>query len=788
MSKQMLIDAAHRDEMRVAITEDNKLQDYDYEIESRKSYKGSVFLATVTRVEPSLQAAFVNYGGNRHGFLPFSEIHPDYFRIPVEDREALKAEQEAVAASEEEEEEEEFAGEQSAEGESENENGVEELGGDAVERPAPPRPNLRKSYKIQEVVKRGQIMLIQVTKEERGNKGAAVTSYISLPGRYCVLMPNSPRRGGVSRKISNFKERRRMKELLQELNLPQGMSVIMRTAGLSRTKSEIRRDLNYLLRLWENIRETTLQSIAPALIYEEGNLIKRAIRDVYTRDIDEVVVSGQEGYKEAKDLMKMLVPSHAKKVQAYREEGGPLFVNYGIEDQIVNIHDPLVTLPSGGYLVIHPTEALVSVDVNSGRATKERNIENTALQTNLEAAEEVARQLRLRDLGGLVVIDFIDMEERKRNQQVERKIKEALSGDRARIQVGRISSFGLMELSRQRLRPSLTETNYEECPHCGGAGIQRNADSSAVLVLRTLEQEAARTEAKEFGEITAYVPQEVALKVLNDKRRWLSETEAQYGIEIRVYADPDLKRSESRILFGPDEIELEPARQKPEGKKGGKSGGKDSNPPKKSGRKPDRNAKDTASEESAEATTGSPEQNTEETGSDSKNQNRQGGKRRRGRRGGRRRSPSEFDENSGGEETPELTEASELSPTAPPEEPAPEQAPEQAEASQAQGKPKSSKSAPREEKAESKTSGRTGSNKTGKKPAASRQARAKPEEGGNAQKSGEGGGETLPEQPEPEPANDRAAAGTSQTEAETGQEAQHAGPKRKGWWQKLLEN
>ncbi|MEC7028699.1 MAG: Rne/Rng family ribonuclease, partial [Pseudomonadota bacterium] len=536
MTKKMLIDATHEEETRVAVVDGNRLSDFDYESAFRKQLKGSIFLAKVTRVEPSLQAAFVNFGGNRHGFLPFSEIHPDYLRIPISDREALIAEQEAEmearrAAEEAEdlayedndaEDEDDSDAEEadldedddaSEDGDDEGESAeddnkgnkkrgrggrgrggrgrggrnkgadsrkVEIVGGDGIEGDQPQRPIMRKNYKIQEVVKRGQIMLIQVSKEERGNKGAAVGTYLSLPGRYCVLMPNSPRAGGVSRKIANFKERKRMREILKELQVPQGMSVIMRTAGVSRTKAEIKRDLDYLMKLWDGIRSTTLESTAPALIHEEGSLVRRAIRDIYTRDIDEIIVSGEDGYKKARDVIKMMIPSHAKKVQQYKDDKFPLFQRYQIESQISEIGDPVVTLPSGGYLVINPTEALVSVDVNSGRATKERHIEETALRTNLEAAEEVARQLRLRDLGGLVVVDFIDMENRRNNRKVENKIRDALSTDRARIQIGRISTFGLMELSRQRMNPSLTEAQFEKCSHCQGVGVVRSVDATAI--------------------------------------------------------------------------------------------------------------------------------------------------------------------------------------------------------------------------------------------------------------------------------------------------------------------
>lgn len=755
MAKRMLIDATHAEETRVAVVDGNRLVEFDYESKLRKQLKGGIFLAKITRVEPSLQAAFVNFGGNRHAFLPFSEIHPDYFRIPVADREALMAAQQAeieaalaaeeaqIAAeeaalaaeeaarngatqvsepteemlnevtevstgemsepeemsdeedeqgedneSDDESEEENHSDEQgeesseSAESSEENSedaaapaqtegeqkqvhkfvyrgvteinpetfevvnavlgaahgealaldqetaikveewaksqenvvrarlhwrhtedgakkrsvwvayhednteidhelalaaeqeerekrrNGrgrgrgrfrgrsggrndrghnrgrhpmqnrqVEVLGGEGVDSDQPFRPSLHRNYKIQEVIKRGQIMLIQVQKEERGNKGAAVTTYLSLPGRYCVLMPNSPRGGGVSRKIASFAERKRMRDILRELGTPDGMSVILRTAGVQRESEEIKRDLDYLVRLWNNIRELTLQSVAPAMIYEESNLVKRAVRDIYASDIEEIQVAGENGHREAKEFMKLLMPSGVKKVHQYKDEKYPLFHRYQVENQIAAMGEPTVELKSGGYLVINPTEALVSIDVNSGRATKERHIEETALKTNLEAAEEVARQLRLRDLGGLVVIDFIDMEDHRNNAKVERKLRDALSTDRARIQVGRISSFGLLELSRQRLHPSLTEAQFEKCPHCKGVGYIRTIDSASILALRSLEEEGIRSRA---AQVFLSVPNEVALYILNQKREMLADIERRYGFTVFIRVDEEL--------------------------------------------------------------------------------------------------------------------------------------------------------------------------------------------------------------------------------------------------------
>lgn len=532
-TKRMLIDASHPEETRVVVLSGNQVEDFDVEVESRRQLKGNVYLAKVTRVEPSLQAAFVEYGGNRHGFLAFSEIHPDYYQIPVADREALIAEEEdaQLAAKEAEEAD-------------DNRNGdvaVEEVGGDedaiddaeSVRRPVVDR----RRYKIQEVIKRRQILLIQVVKEERGNKGAALTTYLSLAGRYCVLMPNTARGGGISRKIASGQDRKRLKSILADLGIPDGMAVIVRTAGDKRTKAEIKRDYEYLIRLWEQIRQKTLESIAPSLIHEEGNLIKRSIRDIYTKDIEEVVIHGEEGYRVAKDFMKLMMPSHAKRVQPYKEENIPLLQRYQVESQIDSMHHPEVTLKSGGYIVINSTEALVAVDVNSGKSTRERNIEETAYKTNLEAADEVARQLRLRDLAGLIVIDFIDMENHRNQNKVERALKDAMRTDRARIQIGRISPFGLLEMSRQRLRPSLQEIHSEPCPHCVGTGIRRSADTTALQILRVIEEEAMR---KRNNEITMHVPTEVALYILNQKRDLLTKIEADYDVKVFLLNDDTL--------------------------------------------------------------------------------------------------------------------------------------------------------------------------------------------------------------------------------------------------------
>ncbi|NKD54778.1 MULTISPECIES: Rne/Rng family ribonuclease [unclassified Haematospirillum] len=535
MAKRMLIDTTHPEETRVVVLNGTRLEQFDVETSTKKQIKGNIYLAKVIRVEPSLQAAFVEYGGGRHGFLAFSEIHPDYYQIPVADRQALLAEEAARAA--EEAERENVAAEQ------EEVEGAVDEGGD-VQAYRSRRPSLLQSYKIQEVVKRRQIMLVQVVKEERGNKGAALTTYLSLAGRYCVLMPNTARGGGVSRKITNAADRKRLKEIMSDLDVPSQMAVILRTAGQERSRAEIKRDYEYLIRTWVQIRDITMQSCAPALVHEEGNLIKRAIRDIYSTDIDEVLVEGEDGYRVAKDFMKILTPSHARRVQPYRDPSMPLFHRFQVDSQLDAMHNPTVQLKSGGYVVINQTEALVAIDVNSGRATRERHIEETALKTNLEAAEEVARQLRLRDLAGLVVIDFIDMEEPRNNAAVERRLKEALRLDRARIQVGRISMFGLLELSRQRLRPSLMETSFQPCPRCAGTGMVRSVESAAVHILRVIEEEGVRRRA---SEVVVHVATPVALYVLNNKRAALTEIEQRYALTAFLKGDDSLIPPECRI-------------------------------------------------------------------------------------------------------------------------------------------------------------------------------------------------------------------------------------------------
>ena len=634
MAKKMLIDATHAEETRVVVVDGNKVEEFDFESQNKRQIAGNIYLAKVTRVEPSLQAAFVDYGGNRHGFLAFSEIHPDYYQIPVADREALIAEEKAYAetmAAEAEQEEQKpkrtrrrrakpaaqrssdpietrdvsavdgmetidlipdeaaettaplmesdpfEASPETAESQntaeavsevdtvSEDDDGVAEpeaalepeddagaqdqdeddLSDDGIESVAqeddsedvrPVRKPRPRRYKIQEVIKVRQIMLIQVVKEERGNKGAALTTYLSLAGRYCVLMPNTARGGGISRKITNAADRKKLKEIATTIVVPEGAGLIVRTAGAKRTKTEIKRDYEYLQRMWEQIRELTLKSSAPAAIYEEGDLIKRSIRDLYNRDIDEVLVEGAAGYRNAKDTMKMIMPSHAKNVKHYVDPM-PLFARFQVESFMDGMFNPTVQLKSGGYLVIGITEALVAIDVNSGRATKEGSIEQTALNTNLEAAEEVARQLRLRDLAGLIVIDFIDMDERRNNIAVEKRLKDKLQSDRARIQVGRISGFGLMEMSRQRLRPGMLEASTQPCAHCHGTGLIRSQDSLGLTILRELEEEGGRARSKE---VLIKAPISIANFLINQKREHISQIEQRHGMAVRIEADPFL--------------------------------------------------------------------------------------------------------------------------------------------------------------------------------------------------------------------------------------------------------
>ncbi|MDA0367506.1 MAG: Rne/Rng family ribonuclease [Proteobacteria bacterium] len=588
MAMKMLIEAVHPEETRVVVVKGQQLEEFDFEATNRAQLKGNIYLAKVTRVEPSLQAAFIEYGGNRHGFLSFNEIHPDYYQIPVADRQALlaaeakeqavaeaAAEAKADAAAAAEADPQDDSGDASDDPPDSDENGdgdngengengdngeeasaapePEALGGDEFEEEQQSRRKQQpqRSYKIQEVIKRRQILLVQVVKEERGNKGAALTTYISLAGRYCVLMPNTARGGGISRKIVSAVDRKRLKSIVGEISIPKEMALIVRTAGAQRSKPEIKRDYDYLSRLWTEVRDTTLQSVAPTLVHEEANLIKRAIRDLYSKDVDEVLVEGDEAYKSAKKFMRMLMPSHAKRVQPYKESI-PLFRKYDVDAQLDSMMSTRVTLKSGGYIIINSTEALVAIDVNSGRSTRERNIEETAVKTNLEAAQEIARQLRLRDLAGLIVIDFIDMEDNRNNRSVERKIKDWLKFDRARIQVGRISHFGLMEMSRQRLRPSLLESSSDPCPTCGGSGIVYSVETAAMRALRALEDEALRGRSTE---VSIFVPTLVALYILNQKRSSITSIEGRYGLTILVRSDDTLIAPDFRVERGGDRRE-----------------------------------------------------------------------------------------------------------------------------------------------------------------------------------------------------------------------------------------
>ena len=604
----MLIDATHAEETRVVVVEGNKVDEFDFESLNKRQLSGNIYLAKVTRVEPSLQAAFVDYGGNRHGFLSFAEIHPDYYQIPVADREALIAEEEAYAKTLEEEanlaqqkksrirkrkpkviaeeadsdisissdvieksdenvetlnvtENQDSSNPNSitdneevsdnpidldlknnseinveSDDEANSDSEIESVADDDIEEEVRPRKPRPRRYKIQEVIKVRQILLIQVVKEERGNKGAALTTYLSLAGRYCVLMPNTARGGGISRKITNVQDRKKIKEITSELDVPKGAGLIVRTAGAKRNRDDILRDYEYLMRQWTQIRDVTLESIAPTQIYAEGDIIKRSIRDLYNNDIDEIIVDGERGFEAAKAYMTMLMPTHVKRVKQYKNKM-PLYARYQVENYLGGMFNPTVQLKSGGYIVIGVTEALVAVDVNSGKATKESSIEKTALKTNLEAADEVARQLRLRDLAGLIVIDFIDMEERRNNIAVEKRMKDKLKSDRARIQVGRISGFGLMEMSRQRLRPGMLEATTKECPHCLGTGLVRSDDSQALSILREIEEEAIRKRTKE---ILATVPVGISNYLMNHKRENIALIESQYGISIIIEASSSM--------------------------------------------------------------------------------------------------------------------------------------------------------------------------------------------------------------------------------------------------------
>jgi ribonuclease E len=845
MAKRMLIDTTHAEETRVVVVSGTRLEEFDVETSTKKQLKGNIYLAKVVRVEPSLQAAFVDYGGGRHGFLAFNEIHPDYFQIPVADRQALIAEQSdalrqsSVAADFDDGEEEEIpqpppepmvieaAGgavpgdaqtppetEEGAEPEpasaaleaapepeislaaepEADESAAEPVAEEPQEETGKPRRRSLRSYKIQEVIKRRQILLVQVVKEERGNKGAALTTYLSLAGRYCVLMPNTARGGGVSRKITSLTDRKRLKAIVNDLDIPPGMAVIVRTAGSERTKPEIKRDYEYLLRLWDSVRDLTLKSTAPALVYEEANLIKRSIRDVYSRDIDEIHVEGEEGYRLAKDFMRMLTPSHARKVQLYRDPAMPLFHKYQVEAQLDAMHSPVVQLKSGGYLVINQAEALVAIDVNSGRSTKERHIEETALKTNLEAADEVARQLRLRDLAGLIVIDFIDMEESRNNHTVERRLKEAMRFDRARIQLGRISPFGLLELSRQRLRPSLMESSFLPCPHCNGTGMVRSVESASMHVLRAIEEEGVR---RRSSEITVTVHPEVALYILNQKRAQLGQIEARYGFRVFLQSDETLvppalrmERVKSEVPIEippalPEPIEEEPsaaeieeemeeeaeeaaAGERAEGREeGGEEGRRRRRRRRRRGRREEGAAVPLAAE-GEEAPSAEEVAGEEEAGEEAHAaapeiiEGQPAARRRRGKRGGRRRQrrPGEFPaEQAPVEEIAEAPPVEEVSVAAAPE--------PVAEAIAAEAKPKRTrarkKAAAEEKPAEAEV------------PA----AEEKPKRTRSRKKA------VVEEAPAPA-AEAEAAPAEQQPPAAPPSAAEPGQPPRKGWWNRLI--
>ena len=785
MATRMLIDARHQEETRVAVLKGNRIEEFDFESADHKQIKGNIYLAKVTRVEPSLQAAFVDFGGNRHGFLAFSEIHPDYYQIPKEDREALleaeaeAAEEEARLRDEEEDRGEMPGDEYDADDESSEalaedlaEDGLEEVdtsdkddvatieegqldrdddddddsdddaeNGDGdeksrgrgrgkrgrgrrqgkgrartkeVDEARAKRMALRRRYKIQDVIQRRQVLLVQVVKEERGNKGAALTTYLSLAGRYTVLMPNSSHGGGISRKISSASDRKRLKQVVSDLSLPRTMGLIVRTAGLSRTKPEIKRDFDYLARLWDEIRERTLSSSAPALIHSDSDLIKRAIRDIYNREIEEVVVEGEDGYKSAKQFMKLLMPSHARRVKQYSDPV-PLFQRYGAEDQLKAMYDPVVQLKSGGYLVINPTEALVSIDINSGRSTKEHNIEQTALHTNLEAAREIARQLRLRDMAGLVVIDFIDQEHHSNTRKVEKAMKEALKNDRARIQVGRISSFGLMEMSRQRLRTGVLEATTRECPHCDGTGLVRTASSAGLSALRLIEDEAAKGKG---SVIRLAASTEAAVYLLNEKRAELMEIEQRYHVTVEVVPEGEDEGAKMTVSshgpkpkdaprFDPivdDEIEDEVVDEsddedsddgsddRPRKKRRRRRGGRGRNKSRDRNDEQDGDDSDD-SDDDAEADRGESGEGDEDEDR-SKKRRRRGGRRRGGRGRGRRSDEVNAED---AEQLEQVSEAvvEDMAVVA-----GPEDSPETAEvAADSEEKPKPKKRAPRKKKA-----------------------------------------------------------------------------------------
>ncbi len=911
MANKMLIDATHPEETRVVVVKGERVEEFDFESANRKQLRGNIYLAKVTRVEPSLQAAFVDYGGNRHGFLAFSEIHPDYYQIPVADRLAL-AEQEAEderieaeaenAAIEQEEDakhkksakrtsrrrksaskaadqveedvvvseevtpevtegteisegnaegadveisdetqpsddkSEKPSGKTSASGgdsetlagaesvaeddssidvqevvEEDEDKTVDSIGAEDALEEVPVRPRKRaRRYKIQEVIKRNQVLLIQVVKEERGNKGAALTTYMSIAGRYCVLMPNTARGGGISRKITNAADRKRLRKIASDLDLPEGMGVILRTAGASRTKAEIKRDFEYLLRLWETVRDMTLESIAPTLVYEEGSLVKRSIRDLYSKDIDEILVAGEPAYKEAKSFMRMLMPTHAKNVQEYKESV-PIFARFNVENQLSAMFSPQVRLKSGGYIVINQTEALVAIDVNSGKSTREHNIEATAVATNLEAATEVARQFRLRDLAGLLVIDFIDMEDKRNNRAVERKLKECLKNDRARIQVGRISHFGLLEMSRQRLRSGILEGSTDACRHCEGTGVIRSTESVALHILRTIEEALMKGHPSDLRVSTNT---SAALYILNSKRSHLQEIEREFGVNIAIEADAGLigidhviERSSStsqptparaRAKSGADDEAQSETRGRRRSRRGGR--GKTTSTQPSSNETEEMTATD-ASEDSA-VQNGNGED--EKPGNDGE---RKRG-RRRGRRGGRGRRPSSdrvaTPEQEEGKESPESSSSSGMD--------APHPAAD-VESSKPEAKAKVEEADVKALEEDTGDSGKNGdpSDKPKKRPARRRAPRKKSPE--TATSSGE---ETEEEKPAKAPARRRRSNKASDTAPEQAKtdsdvsekkvarasaseapkiveeasvsnpESENSEPPRRGWWRRAM--
>ena len=886
MATRMLIDARHSEETRVAVLKGNRIEEFDFESAEHKQIKGNIYLAKVTRVEPSLQAAFVDFGGNRHGFLAFNEIHPDYYQIPQDDREKLLAE-EAEAAEEEarlrDEEEEEGvtpgeeydAEEESAEALAEDlaEDGLEEIdtsdkdkvstiedgasdddgedddedsddeeeadeaasdegedseetkprrgrrgrgrrrqgrgkkGGNGrsrakeVDEVRAKRMALRRRYKIQDVIQRRQVLLVQVVKEERGNKGAALTTYLSLAGRYTVLMPNSSHGGGISRKINSTSDRKRLKEVVAGLSLPKSMGLIVRTAGLSRTKTEIKRDFDYLARLWDGIRQNTLSSTAPSLIHSDSDLIKRAIRDIYNREIEEVIVEGEDGYKSAKAFMKMLMPSHARRVKAYSDPV-PLFQRYGAEDQLRAMYDPMVQLKSGGYLIINPTEALVSIDINSGRSTKEHGIEQTALHTNLEAAREIARQLRLRDMAGLVVIDFIDMEYNSNVRKVEKAMKEALKNDRARIQVGRISGFGLMEMSRQRLRTGVLEATTRECPHCDGTGLVRTASSAGLSALRLIEDEAAKGKGTV---IKLAASTEAAIYMLNEKRNELVEIEQRYGVTIEVSPEGEDEGAKMSVSSSgprpteapkfepiidededddiPEEDFAEDEDDKPKKKRRRRRGGRGRN-------------KKRQDENSGDNDEGSDEDGSEEKSSDDDSDDNAEGEekpKRRRRRGGRgRRRKQDGDSENASEDAPEKdagdAEAepvaeTEEAPEAKAEEPAEEAKPEKPKRKRAPRKKKAEEPAAKEEAAEEASAPEAEAEAEAEekpKPKRKRAPRKKKVEP-------EAETQTADAEAAPEAAAEaKSKAKAPAAEAEEGSDEAPSGDKKRGWWQRTF--